>query len=364
MKKNAFIMMLAIAQSVCLYGSEMNLSMVKPSSNLEVSFERFNDPQDPVNEWEAFDADENLIAESAVVTSGTELVDAINFAAAHATGKIKIYISGEVIGNFVIPAMNFPIILVGRGDNATLNGNATGTTLTVDFGAMVKLKNLTITNGLFNDGAGILNNGYMKIHHCSISNNKSTADFGGIRSNGRMLLEDSSVSNNTAALFTGGVVNFGFMRIKKCSINSNTASGIGGVQNEGYMTIGKTSINDNAITVFSGGGIYNDNILIIRNSHIEGNTCETGAGGGITNNEGAMLTVKNTKIRHNSALFGGGIRNEIGAALTLDNTDITKNTATHGVGGGGGIFNQSAVPIIFLHSKVKNNTPDNIVPPL
>lgn len=152
---------------------------------------------------------------------------------------VKIKICGTHVGNFFVPAPTFPItiILVGADDDAALDGNGAGTTLTVAPFARVELKKLTIANGITStNGGGIFNGGIMVIDHCHIIGNSAVQNGGGIYNSGDapgggiMNIYNSEIDHNTAGEYGGGIYNFGLAKfvVKDSEIEENSAGIDGG----------------------------------------------------------------------------------------------------------------------------------------
>lgn len=156
----------------------------------------------------------SLFAGEHTVHTLDELQCAINKAAKHADHETTITIGCEIVGLVTVPTTKHLIILEGKqGKNATLNGDQQGTTLTVDFGAKVELKYLTITNGFSTDrerGGGILNLGTLRLNKCTVCNSKNVAQYGyggGIHNKNVMVIENSSITSNSSQYYGGGIFN-------------------------------------------------------------------------------------------------------------------------------------------------------------
>ncbi len=431
-----------------------------------------------------------LLGAKVTVTTAQELTDAINDAAANATEPTKIIIVGTLQGTFFVPKTNYPIYLIGKkGTYPTLDAQSQGTTLTVDLGATVIVKHLSIINGvnyqqefgggivnlgstelahctirnntsssenyyallfgggIFNNnwmkirkcliteneadrgggiynrhtmtivdsqiventlsvtprycyGAGIFNDGYLKVLHSSISDNNGTNGYaGGIYTEGKMYIKNSKITDNYAYQNCGGIENDIFLKIENCEISGNrsavgrgagvyndygdlvikcssihnniTDSGDGGgIFNAWNLKIECSSIRDNLASDGDGGGIYNDWQLIIKNSSITGNQAPAGDGGGIFNDGDSgefidpsrFITITCSEIEGNSARFGGGISNESGALLEMHKTLITKNIATDGIGAGGGLFTPEPSIFYATETDIIDNILDNVAP--
>lgn len=206
-------------------------------------------------------------------------------------------VTGTCQGNFTIDKN---LIVIGQGA-AVLDGNAAGTTVSVGASAIVRIADLTVTGGASASGAGISNQGTLR-------------------------LQDAVITNNSAREYGGGILNSG----------------------NGTLTIQGSSVMDN-----SGVGIVNfpGDTVTVQNSSVRDNNGLFG--GGLAN--GGMMTLQNSVVSGNTAGIGAGIDN--GGSLTLDGSTVTGNTA---LGFGGGIYNLDTVT---LHgSSVTGNSPDNCNP--
>ncbi|MEV6839401.1 right-handed parallel beta-helix repeat-containing protein [Streptomyces sp. NPDC051133] len=238
------------------------------------------------------------------------LQTAINAAAPGST----VLVTGTCTGNFNVIKH---LTLIGLG-GAVLDGNHTGTTVTVASGVRAQLTNLTIThgNGPGNGGGGVLNSGTLTLTRSTVSDNTTMGNGGGIYNNfgSTVTLTSSSVSANT------------------------TPNGFA-------------------------AGIYSNGTASLTNSTVSGNTAFEGAGGianiGANADVLAVLVLTRSQVRDNTAGGqGGGILNIEGTAR-LTSSAVTGNRA----GAGGGIFKVGDGSVVLTRSRVSGNTPDNCEPP-
>lgn len=201
-----------------------------------------------------------------------------------------------VSGADIVISNNGSLIIRGNGaEKLTIDGNGNGRIFTVNTGAVVSVKKLTLTNG----------NGVSTI---------STGRGGAVYNNGGTLtIEDSILRNNTAV--NGGAF--------------NTAG-------NGTTNIYNSMIANNTALTSSGGGGQNfgGSMLNIYNSTFYGNTSNSSTGGGGLQANG-MITINNSTFVNNTANNsgnGGGIVYN-GQGLVMNNTTITRNTATDLTGG-------------------------------
>lgn len=296
----------------------------------------------------------------------TDLQLAIDEASSGDTLKAK----GKFTGSFVIDKS---LTIEGRDcegrKKAVLDGFNAGrvVTITVNQEAVVKLKNLTIQNGLATDGGGILNRATLTLDKVKVENNVANNNGGGIYNefvpDGPALINilNSSISSNRAAS-GGGIVNdTGTLFIENSKVNNNLATtGTGGGFfnfEQGVSTILNTEFSGNS-SVTSGGGLAFDTescaslvCVEIKNNITQGN------GGGVIVSGDSFVSIDHSKIKKNTAIGnGGGVFNE--AFFALANSIVEKNTAADG----GGIFDANPPFAIFVDTKITNNVPNDVSP--
>jgi CSLREA domain-containing protein len=295
-----------------------------------------------------------------------------------------------------IPAGTYVLTIAGAGEDAAATGDldildnaailGTGNPV-IDGGnldrvfqvfpaATVDMTGLIIQNGREQHGAGIDNQGILRIHTSTIRHNAAVlapgalpfADGGGILSelNGALTLEDSEVSANTADQGGGIMVEANgitapFFELTRTAVSNNSATASGGglwLDNQVHSTLTRAQVlNNNAGD--RGDGIYNASILALNQSVVKDNNGGIN-GGGIYNEPAGDITARDTLFENNIARFGGGIYNKgparfyqsafVGnqaergqggavynfdpdAFLTIENTTLSGNLA--GLGGGG-----------------------------
>ena len=245
--------------------------------------------------------------------------------------------------------------------NITIDGNANSRIFNVSSGATVVLKDLTVTNGIANNGGGIYNQGTLTLQgDASISGNRSNGNDGGVYNLGTLTLQDSSsISGNTAPNETGGVYNGGTLTLQdNSSISNNTAkSAAGGVYNDGTLTLsGAANISDNTVTNGVGGGVVirNGTVTLEDSSIISGNTATTN-GGGVYSAPGSTMTLRgSSSINNNASNYGGGVL-AYGTSLTLSGTaSISSNTAA--INGGGVFISYSSTLTVEGSASISGNT--------
>ncbi len=201
-------------------------------------------------------------------------------------------------------------LTIDGGGSITISGNNAVRVMTVDNGASLTLRNLTIANAsTLISGGGVANSGTLTVINSSFSGNNAGSGGGIVNlSSGVLTISHSTFSNNSAT-FGGAIDNAG-----------------------GALTVANSTFSGNSATN-SGGGIYNNpgSTLTIVNSTFSGNSAST-AGGGIRIN-GGSATLKNTIIAKSAS--GGDC---IGTLSGTNNNNLIESAAsacglTNGVNG-------------------------------
>ena len=186
-------------------------------------------------------------------------------------------------------------------ENLAINGNRSFSVFSHS-GSDATISGFTITNGLSDDGGGILNfpGGMLTVSNCTISGN-----------------------------FGSGITNFAVdvccatLAVSNCTISGNSANSGGGISNSTLM----------------GGAI-----VTVSNSTISGNSA--GSGGGISNGAAnspslAQVTISNSTLSGNSATGnGGGVYNSVSdfgsAELDLGSTILNAGSSGENIFNDGG----------------------------
>ena len=265
-------------------------------------------------------------------------------------------------------------------DSDGISGNDRFRALTISTSKKVTIKNLTITNGKAEDGAGIYYSGTGKliIDNCIITDNEATRNGGGIYSSGNVQIISTTIKENDITgenagageglyIFSGSVTMTGgeisqnisqlgdsgaiFVR-KGAGFNFNggliSNNGSRAFYNNGSVNMTAGSISGH--TAIRGGAIYNNGSLNISGGSITGNSATKnaeGAGGNggaiyvngadttVTPNVIPSLEITGGTITANTAeCFGGGIFNA--SKLTVSDGEISGNYITGTVNCGGG----------------------------
>jgi hypothetical protein len=289
--------------------------------------------------------------------------------------------------DFCLAVYNRGTLRVGNG---TFSNNSEGAIR--NEGALT-VKHSAFSNNYFAvcciSGGAIRNTGFATVVNSAFTGN--TAGRGGALSNSGTLIVNSSVfSDNAGAPSSpsetvgGGTIynDGGSLTVENSEISDSAPGAIWNRQ--GTATVDRSEISGNVNPYGEpGGAIVNDDRLAIRSSKISGNNAASGGsivnsgtltidnseisgnsavgtrsfeGGGAIFNEGT-LTITNSSVSENSAAsFGGGIFNA--GVLSVYNSTIMRNTANDG----GGLYTCCGGTVELVHTAVRRNTPDNVVP--
>ncbi len=261
-------------------------------------------------------------------------------------------IDGQALGSTILinnATVNLSGVTVRNGQNSY------GAGINIGSSAVVNISNSRISqNTGSGGGAGIANQGSLKLINVSLSDNINNGNDngGGLRNLGSAELINSVVNNNQSASNAGGIYNRGVLTLTNSALSGNQAAGGGAIYNQNMLTLNNTLISRNQATGAAGGGIYNAGLgfnlgsVIDAGSLITGNVAAT-SGGGIFNASTGQLTLVNTNIVSNTAnaSFGGGLYNEGQAILTSLN--VKNNIA---IANGGGLYSAGSSSNLILNN--------------
>jgi hypothetical protein len=256
---------------------------------------------------------------------------------------ISLAVSGDTV--MIAPAtyrenlsINISLKLIGSAATSTIiDGGGVARVISIlNSKAIVGLSKVTIQNGVFSSGGGILNWGTLVVTNSTISRNsaasESSAAGGGIYNyHGTLTIANSTLSGNSGYsnfMYGGAICNSGTLTITNSTLSGNTAYGYfggggGGIYNSsGTVTITNTTLSGNSAHASGGGGIYNNSGSVsINNATLSGNTAAGYKGGGIFVNIGASVTLQNSIVA-NSSTAGNchGTLTSQGYNLSSDNT--------------------------------------------
>jgi len=267
-------------------------------------------------------------------------------------------VTGTCTGPFTI---SNDLTIEGIGQ-AVLDGDQSGRTVTVGSGALVRLDDLIITDGI----GGINNQGTLTVAGSTVSGNTaSNGPGGGINNavNATLVVSVSTVRDNYSLGAGGGINNNGSLTVRDSHLFGNSADNCGGIDSTGIgvtASVGQSSVHDNIARVAYGGGICDSSTLTLSGSSVYGNTA--GFGAGLYDNDGTDSVIRSTVTRNTASDQGGGIYNVNGGTMALTRSAVEGNTADGGPGSGGGVYKASGT-VTLDRSGVRKNNPDNCAPP-
>jgi len=273
---------------------------------------------------------------------------------------------------------------------AALEGDAIARVFWILSGATVTIRNLSIMNGVDQNGGGILNDGSLTLVGVRLSANHAESG-GGVFNDGILTLEDveadenhaeygggiyvmtdrvltmsgSSVHHNNCTTWGCGIFNgsSAVLLVQDSSISHNgTAISGGGLYNRGTATLFSTEVSFNNvysnyppnISSVGGGGIFNKGALTLNNCSVAANQAqELTTGGGIFLSDGTADLVECT-ISGNSSEhgYGGGLMiGQAASNVTIDSTTISWNTSIRG----GGLYIGSLTETRLTNTTISGN---------
>ena len=254
------------------------------------------------------------------ITNWQQLSDAVNDAKGQ---KINITLTlwdGNYTNTGTITWNNKKIVLTIEGNGQTIDGNQLQV-FSINNGASLVLKNITIRDAKSYNGAAIENQGTLTI-------------------------TQSTLTNNTATLFGGAIINNGILNITDSKLTNNTARDGGAIFNNKTLSITQSTLTNNKADNDDGGAIYNRETLTITDSTLNNNQAKIY--GGAIESYGTVKII-NSKLNNNDALSGGAI-SSITGILTITQSTLNNNTVTHD---GGAIYNHGTLSI--SNSTLSNN---------
>ena len=202
-------------------------------------------------------------------------------------------------------SVNQDVIIDGTGRAIMINGGGARRVVSTTVGSSVTLNRLNIAGGNTNsNGAGIYNNGALRVINSAVTNNNATtSNGGGIFNNGTLNVVNSTLSGNNAA--SGGALYNETVKtaeVTNSTLASNTATNGGGYY--GNTTSGAVRLNNSIVASNTGGncGGYS-NASVSGNIELGGSSCQGATVadpklGSLANNGGGSQTMK---LDHDSA---------------------------------------------------------------
>ncbi len=213
-------------------------------------------------------------------------------------------------------------------ESTILDGDGSGTVLSITGGAVVELSKLTIENGEETNGGGIYTkDSTLFASEFTLQANTGTSKGGGIYADSSGLsLSDCSISGNFSddggGMYVAGIGPTFGQAVSDCLIDSNSATGDGGGV---YTTDGTTDLYMDRTTISNntasgkGGGVYIANGLVF----LEG----TDLTDNVANDDGGGLYSKDEVVLIDVDMTGNHAGDKGGAAFY--NLDATSNTVDY-----------------------------------
>ncbi|MCZ7531605.1 MAG: hypothetical protein M5U31_15475 [Acidimicrobiia bacterium] len=297
----------------------------------------------------------------------TSLRAAVEAANANAGPDVIDLAMADIGAPFTLDGANGPLVVtedlaINGIDTDPTNGvvNGQGQTRvfeirsgTVGFTNLAVVAGQLVATGGPEDGAGILNQGDLRLTNVVVGGNVLDTDAGtngvrgaGIANLGTLTLNQSNITNNTmrgggdelgAGVYNGDGATMTATASRLEENNSDERGG--GFDNDGgTVTLIDTDIENNVASTEGGGFRNNGGIASMTGGSITGNIA--GHGGGLMNDSGGTVTLSDVEISGNSAnasgdpfdASGGGVLNTGGGTLAATGSDISSNSA--GLGGG------------------------------
>lgn len=254
-----------------------------------------------------------------VVVGGTDptcangcgsLQTAVNRAAADEAGgsvdAVVIQVGfGVFNGNVSVPGGVQNLVIAGSGSSTTqLNGNQSGSALTIAAGAGVSVQNLSIVGGAAPAGGGIDNAGALKLAGVFVGGNQATGDW------------------NANQGYGGGVYNSGSLVASGSAFSDNQANAGGGIAAAGYTYLIDDTISANSVpgNGLGGGGVLDSGAqAFLIDDTIVGNQVWPSDLSSTPDLGGGVLSVSSAQVFMTGDTIAGNVANPArGAGLAVD----------------------------------------------
>ena len=293
----------------------------------------------------------------------------LNANAGAGADTITFSVSGTILLSSTLPDITDAagLMIDGTGRSLTISGNNAVRAISVNSGAALALRNLSVTGGTvggFNsEGGGVYNGGTLEVTDSTFSGNHAGvfANGGAISNHGTLSVTNSTISGNTAIENGrgGGIYNVGTLSVTGSTFSGNSGQLGGGISSSGgTLTVTDSTFSGNSGSGTDGGeggGIYGGGTLTIIDSTFTDNTAII-EGGAIASH--GTLSVTNSTFTANRTISfsrgssGGGIITY--GTLHVTNGTFTDNTAFDE---GGGIFNYGTLTV--TNSSFSGDSADN-----
>jgi len=216
--------------------------------------------------------------------------------------------SGDL--NFETPEVNNPVIdLVGAGSESTIvDGNQLDSVFTIESGRRANLSNLTIRNGLAQQGGGAVVFGPSTFTRVVVRDNTAIDGAGVFATSPDFRLVEGTIRDNQAAQQAGGLMVIDHATLDRSTVSGNSAANGGGVfvHLSSDLRVIESTVSSNRAT-FDGGGVFVYSLATVNvySSTIVFNAADsdqndTGDAGGLENfNNLSTVNIRNCLIAGN-----------------------------------------------------------------
>ncbi len=248
-------------------------------------------------------------------------------------------------GGTGLPVITGQVSIQGSGATITRSATAAFRLFDVASGGSLTLSNMTLSNGLINDGVNgggaIFSHGPLSVTQTTFSGNSAPAatgiSGGAINAVAALTVSLSTFAGNTAQE-GGGILSQGPASVTDSTFAGNTATLFGGgaiVITTGTTTLARDTFSGNAGP--GGGAIDNDTDVNVSNSTFTGNTAGSNGGGAIGNFGTATIT--QSTFSGNSSAFGANLHN----LITTGSMTVSQSIVANGGGGGSNCSGSPAI---------------------
>lgn len=240
-------------------------------------------------------------------------------------------------------------------ETTTIDGGTASYVLYVRSGVALTVENLTISNGRFDTGGGIVNLGALTLRDSLISDNVAVGEQdtfgGGVFNFGGTVDIQSTIFEDNEADYGGAIFTTGDVLVQDGTFRGNIGRlGGGAVYNrEGRTIVNASSFEGNRVTVSGyGGAVYNADVVALANSVLADNYAAE-FGGGLYQYTGGAY-VSNATFSGNEGAYGGG-----GLYISAGESIVTSTTLYANRGAIGGTLYTNIGELLLSNSIVADS---------
>ncbi|MGE5139675.1 MAG: choice-of-anchor Q domain-containing protein [Rudaea sp.] len=182
--------------------------------------------------------------------------------------------SGTIVLTAALPAISNAVTIDASDANITISGNHQVQVFSVTDSGALTLRNLTITAGAADNGAGVSNLGALTVVNSTFSDNHAELLGGAIYNNIGATLQvvSSSFIDNSSKQIGGAIANGGAADVTNSTFAGNNASGSAVLANSGTLALTSSTVTGNGTSLGAGPAIENYFAeAVIRNSIVANN---------------------------------------------------------------------------------------------